>query len=70
MAERDLRLTTHTYARTQQLKKKIFTLKTENIKESIGIQTSFHMKFKSQKVHLSQYITIFRATDSSNLNRC
>ena len=54
------------YPTTQKLKKKRFMLKTENIKEVIGIQMTFQLEFKSQKVYLLQNIT---AADSPILNR-
>ena len=54
----------HTYATTEELERKRFTLKSEPIKEGIRFQVTFHFEIQLQKVHLYQIMTIFSATDS------
>ena len=39
----------HAYVTTEELKRKEFTLKSENMKEAIGIQVTFTLEIKLQK---------------------
>ena len=60
----------HTYATTQELKKKEFTLNSKNMKQEIGLQLTFHLDIEIEKVHFQQNMTIFAATNSFMLNCC
>ena len=48
----------HTYATTKELKKKVFTVKSKNIKQTIGIQLNFILENKHQKEHIFNQNTV------------
>ena len=44
----------HSYATTQELKSKRFTLNTKNIKQEVGIELRFTLEINIQNQHFSE----------------
>ena len=57
----------HAYATTQELKKKLFSLKNENAREEIRLEMTFHLEIQLLKPPFQQIIIIFSGIDSSIL---
>ena len=60
----------HPCATSEELKNDGFTLKSENTKETIGIQVTFISEIKLQKYTFLQNMAIFLAAIVSYLNSC
>ena len=57
----------HSYATTKELKKKAFTINSQNLKQAIGIQVTFILETKLKKIFLAKY-NHFLAADVSYLS--
>ena len=44
----------HSYATTKELKKKAFTINSQNLKQAIGIQVTFILETKLKKIFFSK----------------
>ena len=58
------------YGKAQELKKKAFNAKRENIKQTTGIQVTFIFIIKLQKYFFQQNMTIFSSANMFFLNPC